>query len=39
VRDVHRELLLSDTEPDRLLDRLTSYTVPVVDKWIGRSTR
>lgn len=39
VRDVHRELLLSDTEPDRLLDRLTSYTVPVVDKWISPSTR
>jgi uncharacterized protein (TIGR00730 family) len=39
VRDVHRELMLSDTEPERLLDRLTSYTVPLVDKWISPSTR
>ena len=39
VRDAHRELLLSDTEPDRLLDRLASYTVPLVDKWISPSTR
>jgi len=39
VRNVHRELLLSDTEPDRLLDRLAGYTVPLVDKWIGPSNR
>jgi uncharacterized protein (TIGR00730 family) len=39
VRDVHRELLLSDTDPRRLLDHLTQYTVPMVDKWMDRSTR
>jgi uncharacterized protein (TIGR00730 family) len=39
LRDVHRELLLADTNPARLLDRLTSYTVPIVDKWMDRSTR
>jgi uncharacterized protein (TIGR00730 family) len=39
LRDAHRELLLSDTDPGRLLDRLTSYTVPIVDKWMNRSTR
>jgi len=39
VRDVHRELLLSDTDATRLLDRLAQYTVPVVDKWLDRSTR
>jgi uncharacterized protein (TIGR00730 family) len=39
VRQEHREILLSDTDPVRLLDRLSSYTVPIVDKWIDRSTR
>jgi uncharacterized protein (TIGR00730 family) len=39
VRDAHRQLLLADTDPGRLLDRLTSYTVPVVDKWIDRAAR
>jgi uncharacterized protein (TIGR00730 family) len=39
LRDVHRELLLADTDPTRLLDRLSNYTVPIVDKWIDRSTR
>ena len=39
LRDVHRGLLLSDDDPVRLLDRLGSYTVPIVDKWIGRPAR
>jgi uncharacterized protein (TIGR00730 family) len=39
LRDVHRDLLLSDENPERLLDRLSKYSVPAVDKWIGRSTR
>jgi uncharacterized protein (TIGR00730 family) len=39
LRDAHREFMLSDPDPQRLLDRLTSYTVPIVDKWIDRSTR
>jgi uncharacterized protein (TIGR00730 family) len=39
VRAVHREILLADTDPVRLLDRLSSYTVPIVDKWIDRSIR
>jgi len=39
LRDVHRDLLLSDNDPGRLLDRLNCYTVPVVGKWIDRSTR
>jgi uncharacterized protein (TIGR00730 family) len=39
VRDAHRQLLLADTDPGRLLDRLTSYTVPIVDKWIDRAAR
>jgi uncharacterized protein (TIGR00730 family) len=39
VRQEHREILLADADPVRLLDRLNSYTVPVVDKWIDRSIR
>jgi uncharacterized protein (TIGR00730 family) len=39
LKDVNRELMLSDDDPARLLDRLGSYSVPVVDKWIGRPTR
>jgi uncharacterized protein (TIGR00730 family) len=39
LREIHRDLLLSDEDPIRLLDRLSSYVVPVVDKWIGRSER
>ena len=39
LKDVNRELMLSDDDPARLLDRLGGYTVPVVDKWIGRPVR
>jgi hypothetical protein len=39
LRPEHRELLLADTDPARLLDRLNSYTVPIVDKWIDRAIR
>ncbi len=39
VRQEHREILLADTDPVRLLERLNNYVVPVVDKWIDRSIR
>ena len=39
LRDVHRDLVVTDTDPVRLLDRLSNYTTPIVDKWIDRSTR
>ena len=39
LRGVNRDLMLSDDDPVRLLDRLASYTVPIVDKWIGRPAR
>jgi uncharacterized protein (TIGR00730 family) len=39
LRDVHRELLIADTDPARLLDRLADYKVPMVDKWMDRSAR
>ena len=32
LRDVHRDLLLSDADPERLLDRLSKYSVPGVNK-------
>ena len=39
LRDVHRDLLLSDADPEQLLDRLSNYAPPTVDKWIGRPAR
>jgi len=39
LREVHRDLLLSDDDPGRLLDRLSSVCVPFVEKWIGRRER
>jgi uncharacterized protein (TIGR00730 family) len=39
LREVHRDLLLSDDDPERLLDRLSSYSVPTAKKWIGRRDR
>ncbi len=39
LRSVHRELLLSDEDPARLLDRLKSYAVPFVDKWLEEPGR
>jgi hypothetical protein len=36
---VHRDLLLSDSDPERLLDRLSSYAVPAVEKWRSRPKR
>jgi len=37
--EANRDLLLSDVDPARLLDRLGTYSVPIVDKWIGRRER
>jgi uncharacterized protein (TIGR00730 family) len=33
VRPAHRRLILADTDPERLLDRLISYDVPFVNKY------
>ena len=33
LREVHRDLLLSDTDAARLLDRLNRSILPPVDKW------
>jgi len=37
--DVNRELLLTGADPARLLDRLETYVMPVVDKWMDRMNR
>jgi uncharacterized protein (TIGR00730 family) len=34
LKPVHREMLLSDTEPASLIDRMLRYEVPLLDKWI-----
>jgi hypothetical protein len=39
LRPIHRDLLLSGDDPTRLLDRLNTYVVPTVDKWINGSQR
>ena len=39
IRPEHRELLLVDTEPDRIIDRLRDYEVPYVPKWVDRKER
>jgi uncharacterized protein (TIGR00730 family) len=39
VREVNRDLLLSDTDPERLLDRLSSYAMPTTDKGMSRPER
>lgn len=36
IRPEHRQILISATEPDHLLDQLAQATVPTVTKWLGR---
>ncbi len=36
VRPAHRALVVAETEPERLLERLTSVQPPNLDKWIDR---
>jgi hypothetical protein len=35
VKDVHRNILLSDSDPARLIDNLLDADVPNVGKWIN----
>ena len=37
LKSEYRSMLLVDTEPTRLLDRLTHHEVPTVTKWIDRA--
>jgi uncharacterized protein (TIGR00730 family) len=39
IRPEHQQLLLVDTDPEHLLDRLETFEVPYVPKWVDRSER
>lgn len=39
LSEVHRELLLTETDPGRLLKYLEKYTPPQVDKWMAGPNR
>jgi uncharacterized protein (TIGR00730 family) len=39
VRPEHRDMLIVESRPERILDRFESYEPPVVEKWIARSER
>jgi uncharacterized protein (TIGR00730 family) len=34
VKPAHRQMVISDTDPTALVDRLIEYQIPVADKWI-----
>lgn len=34
VKQTHRDLLLMDSDPERLLDQMEAYRPPVADKWL-----
>lgn len=38
MRSVHREMVLVDEDPQRLLDQFARYTAPTVVKWITRES-
>lgn len=39
IRQEHRDMLIVESDPDRLLDRFAVYKPPVVEKWIRGSER
>ena len=39
MRQEHRDMLLIESEPARLLDRFVTYEPPIVTKWISREER
>ena len=39
VRDLHRGMLIAESDPGPLLDRMVAYEPPAVVKWIDRSGR
>jgi len=36
VKPLHRQMLIADTSAESLVERLLTYQVPVVEKWLGR---
>jgi uncharacterized protein (TIGR00730 family) len=39
VHPAHRDMVLVDTDPDRLLDRLAAWTPVTASKWLDRTDR
>lgn len=39
VRAEHRDMLIIESDPTRILDRLSAWTPVIVDKWLDRSQR
>jgi len=39
LRAAHREMLMVDEEPERLVGRLRDYRAPAIAKWIGDAER
>src|ERR1700734_694305 len=37
LKPAHREMVVADSDPESLLNRLLEHEVPQVDKWIGRA--
>jgi uncharacterized protein (TIGR00730 family) len=36
LKPAHRQMVISESSPELLVDRLLEYELPVVSKWIGR---
>lgn len=36
IKSVHRTMLLVESEPEALLDRLARYQSPIVETWVGK---
>ncbi len=39
IRSEHRDMLIVDSDPEKLLDRFATYRPPVVEKWIRAGER
>jgi uncharacterized protein (TIGR00730 family) len=39
IRQEHRDMLIVESDPNRLLDRFSDYRPPVVEKWIRAAER
>jgi uncharacterized protein (TIGR00730 family) len=37
IRPEHRKIILSETEPDKLIKKLTEYESPILHKWIKQN--
>jgi uncharacterized protein (TIGR00730 family) len=39
IRHEHRDMLIVESDPDKILERLSKYRAPVVEKWIRATER